>query len=337
MFSFGCGGSSPGGADADTRDASAGLPDATSGAGGGLASVLLFGGDSGDALLGDTWSWDGQSWAGELVATQPTLRRDHALAYDAARERTLLFGGAHGGGYFGDTWTWSGEDWAQIADSTEPEERARHALAYDAARERVVLFGGSRTDGIAGDIVFDDTWLWDGARWQRDTAGEDVPPRAGHAMAFDEARGEVVLFGGAAEQLHGDTWVRGDDGWEEVALLADGPPARRDHALAYDPFRERVVLFGGEGDDALLADTWEWDGSTWTLVATDGGPRARAGHAMTFDSGTGRVLLVGGRAATGEPLGETLAWDGTAWEALAGEDARGPARFGHAIGEVPRP
>jgi hypothetical protein len=345
MVAFGCGGSSSGGADADPSgalDATSGAPDAAGSGGQGgevfPASLLLFGGDSGDALLGDTWSWDGEGWAGLVVPNQPEPRRDHALAYDAARERVVVFGGWDGGSYFGDTWTWNGAGWTRVADSAEPEERGRHALTYDAARAVVVLFGGSRTDGIAGEIFFDDTWLWNGQAWARDTAGEAALPRAGHAMAFDEAGGEVVLFGGANEQLLSDTWVRGEAGWREVSLPAESPPARRDHALAYDPNRERVVLFGGEGAESLLDDTWEWDGASWDLVEVSGdAPAARAGHAMAYDPALERVILFGGITADGEPLGETLAWDGSAWTILPGDDARGPARSAHTISEGPQP
>jgi len=41
-----------------------------------------------------------------------------------------------------------------------------------------------------------DTWVWNGAHWIRKTPPTSPPPRFGHAMAYDTARREVVLFGG---------------------------------------------------------------------------------------------------------------------------------------------
>ena len=58
------------------------------------------------------------------------------------------------------------------------------------------------------------TWQWDGAHW---VARQDMGPAArwGHALAFDEGRARIVLFGGlavapdaagAAAGVLGDTW-----------------------------------------------------------------------------------------------------------------------------------
>jgi hypothetical protein len=64
---------------------------------------------------------------------------------------------------------------------------------YDAARRRVVLF-----DGYTGSLnpVFSDTWEWDGSTWVQRTPNTVRSGRAGHALAYDSARGRVVLFGG---------------------------------------------------------------------------------------------------------------------------------------------
>ena len=64
--------------------------------------VVLFGGhDASDNYLGDTWEWDGASWARVLGedasgATAPLPRASHAMSYDATRGVTILFGGQMG-------------------------------------------------------------------------------------------------------------------------------------------------------------------------------------------------------------------------------------------------
>ncbi|MCA8948562.1 MAG: hypothetical protein KDE27_03625 [Planctomycetes bacterium] len=89
------------------------------------------------------------------------------------------------------------------------------------------------------------------------------PGRQQHAVAFDGARGETVIFGG--NQLFGptlgDTWTWNGTGWTQRPVA--GPSPRNDHAMAYDPQRQVVVLFGGSVSQTIFQDTWEWNGSNW--------------------------------------------------------------------------
>ena len=90
--------------------------------------------------------------------------------------------------------------------------------------------------------------------------------RERHAMVYDVARGESVLFGGHNGAYMGDTWTLGPGGWARRFPLTS-PSPRADHAMAYDPIRQRVVLLGGSNGTSLT-DIWEWDGSTWLQRAT---------------------------------------------------------------------
>ena len=55
----------------------------------------------------------------------------------------------------------AGASWSLLAGAG-PTRRNGHALTCDLDRGRVVLFGGFRD---ARDL--DDTWEWDGTRWER--------------------------------------------------------------------------------------------------------------------------------------------------------------------------
>jgi hypothetical protein len=135
-------------------------------------------------------------------------------------------------------------------------------------------------------------------------------PRGGHALAFDPARGHIVLFGGeAAGSLFNDTWEWNGETWTQVQDT--GPLARQGFAMAYHPDRQRMVLFGGASASSKLNDTWEWNGETWTQVA-DTGPQARSGHAMAFDSAKRRIVLFGGDSTSGLKR-DTWEWDGQEW------------------------
>lgn len=149
-------------------------------------------------------------------------------------------------------------------------------------------------------------------------------------MAYDAARGRVVLFGGVGGSSMGgiqnsDTWEWDGMTWAQRA--SSGPAPRYGHAMAYDAGRGRVVLFGGSGS-SYFGDTWEWDGTTWTQRAT-AGPTPRAWHAMAYDAERGRVVLFGGEDGSYSPFGDTWEWDGGTWtqQVVAGP----PPDAGHAM------
>jgi hypothetical protein len=94
-------------------------------------------------------------------------------------------------------------------------------------------------------------------------------------MAYDAARGQVVLFGGSdGSRLLNDTWVWDGTNWVQK-FPANAPPARLAHAMAYDAARGQVVLFGGASFGSF-SDTWVWDGTNWVQkFPGDQPPKAR--------------------------------------------------------------
>lgn len=132
-------------------------------------------------------------------------------------------------------------------------------------------------------------------------------------MAFDAARGEMVLFGGlsSAGQL-GDTWLFGAGGWES-AHPAVSPPPRLGASIAFDEARERIVMFGGHSGSSRLNETWVWDGTTWSQLTPAVAPSPRSFAAMAYDSARDELLLFGGIPAGGGTLADTWTFDGTTW------------------------
>jgi hypothetical protein len=159
-------------------------------------------------------------------------------------------------------------------------------------------------------------------------------PRSAHDVAFDAARGRLVLFGGAAAPVtFGDTWEWDGRFWVQVADT--GPSAREGHAMAFDAASGRVLLFGGrQGDETLLGDTWAWDGEDWIQLA-DTGPASRDGHGMTCDPTRLRVVLFGGAplnaAGAAALVGDTWEWDQGQWVHLQdiGPSARTGAKLAY--------
>jgi hypothetical protein len=172
--------------------------------------VVLFGGEAADYVLcADTWEWDGLAWTQE-EDVGPPARRDHAMTFASRRDVVVLFGGSVGGSVVGDTWEWDGSRWRQAADFGPKPCRG---AAMTSAAGATVLFGGLDPTGQPPRLSRL-TWQWDGQHW---VARQDMGPagRWGHAIAFDEERGRIVLFGGlsvapdAVDAEHGvlgDTW-----------------------------------------------------------------------------------------------------------------------------------
>src|SRR5262245_35549670 len=90
------------------------------------------------------------------------------------------------------------------------------------------------SDGCSSECVLEsDSW--------KNLTPNPMPPRAGHAMAYDSARDRVVLFGGTTTQPTSDTWEWDGATW---TLLAPPhvPPARTGAAMVFDSARSPIVL-----------------------------------------------------------------------------------------------
>lgn len=132
------------------------------------------------------------------------------------------------------------------------------------------------------------------------------------AMVYDEARGQVLLFGGRGSGLLlDDTWVWDGAGWSQKTLVTS-PAARSRFAMAYDAARQEVVLFGGASG---FGDTWVWNGTTWTERFPVTSPTPRRAHAMAYDAAREQIVLFGG-VGDGNTGDETWVWDGANWTQL---------------------
>jgi hypothetical protein len=77
-------------------------------------------------------------------------------------------------------------------------------MAFDAVLGRVVLFGGA--DATSTPRQLSDVWDWDGTTWTERTPAESPAGRQDHAVAYDEARQRLVMFGGQTGWWQADTW-----------------------------------------------------------------------------------------------------------------------------------
>lgn len=302
--------------------------------------VVLFGGwlfPSPPVVIGSaqnrTWEWDGgTTWHEIATPVSPPARSVHAMTYDSRRGTVVLYGGRNTlGALLHDTWEYDGATWTQRASSGPPNS-AYDQMVFDAARRTVVLFGGFGEAGVDAPTTAQ-TWEWDGNRWTMAAELPALKSRLGPGMAYDIARGRVVLFGGAlyaSGPQMADTWEWDGATWAQPAgRVQPGPRAR--HAMTLASRGTGVVMFGGvDAGGARQNDTWLWNGSSWTPAAPAQPPPARADHAIAHDDAHDRVVLFGGSDAMDRPLGDTWEWDGAGWLPRTAAVSP-PARSGHAM------
>jgi len=87
--------------------------------------VILFGGQGGAGVLGDTWRIDVTGTWTQHAGTSPPAGADARMVYDAGRDVTVL---VHGNG---ETWEWNGFAWRRVGVAA-PTAWQQPALLHDA-------------------------------------------------------------------------------------------------------------------------------------------------------------------------------------------------------------
>ncbi|MCI4345603.1 MAG: hypothetical protein L3K07_02450, partial [Thermoplasmata archaeon] len=300
--------------------------------------VVLFGGEtSGGGLFSDTWNYTRGHWTQLHPAKSPTPVFGGSFTNDSADGYLLLFGGRNSANV-NQGWTWSfvNSTWTQQTPAIHPSARAFAASAFLKTSNKVVLVGGARVASL------NDTWTYHASVWTHlSTSGPS--PRGGFQMAYDEADGYVLLFGGGflhgfTTQTFGDTWSYAHGHWVQLKPSVS-PLARLGGAMTYDQADGYILMFGGQttvkGSSQLLNDTWTFVGGKWTQATTIIAPNARDLPGLAYDAADGYVLMFGGLGYGGNAteevtLNDSWAFSAGSWTLLsyAGCTHCGPAPSG---------
>jgi hypothetical protein len=286
--------------------------------------------------------------AHEIGGAWPSPVSYPAMAPDRDRGEVVLFGGGQldPPGFSNQTWTWNGTSgtWANRTPATLPPSwptaRYEHMMVWDSVRRTVLMFGGYDTSALG---YRDELWEWNGAAgtWTNltPTPRPSAWPaaRTGHMMAYDDARGRLVLYGGFGltswPGFAGDLWEWDSAGatWTDrtppLPLPATWPEPRELAGFGYDPVRGKMLLQGGAaGAGSPVADTWEWDGSAgrWTdrtkTPLPDEWPPSGIWKGIVLDPGRGRMVMLGGDGLVKSGIGlgavPPQAWE---WNGETGE------------------
>lgn len=182
-------------------------------------------------------------------------------------------------------------------------------MVFDSAHDQMVLFGTASESPTNPASAKGETWIWQRGKWTALTLSTSPEPRVFAGMAYDEARGQVVLFGGQSVATGGqlqDTWTWDGKGWTQQQPLIS-PPACNGKMLLYDAKLGVVVALVDACDGRT--ETWTWDGQAWAqLQPTVELPGPRAGSAAAYDATNGTIVVFSQQAD-----GVTWTFDGKTW------------------------
>jgi hypothetical protein len=249
--------------------------------------TVLFGGRRSwtPSTTNHTFEFDGVQWERKspVASPFPSIRWDHAMAYDSSRKQVVMFGG-RGASKPPFTWLWDGTNWVPRLPKNSPTTRDGHMMVYDSARQRIVLFGGDNSGG-----ALTDTWEWDGRDWQNRKPIQSPPASCcgGGGMAYDAARKRSVLLAWRGSTSPPETWEWDGTNWQKRSPVTT-PLKNLGRAMTYDGARQRVIITN-------RLETWEWDGTNWQKRKPQTTPSGQGGGAaVTYDSNRERVILYGG-------------------------------------------
>ena len=273
-------------------------------------------------------------WLSITPTTTPASRRNAGMDWDQAGNRLIMFGGVTQtpSAVLAETWSYNGQ-WTQLTTATS-NPRWGHKLVRNTANNRLLMFGG-RSPTISG--LASDTVEWTGSAWQTVPTTGAPSPRFLYGMAFDQARGVYVLFGGRGfSATFGDTWeyTPTTNTWTPRTLVSS-PTPREEMAMVYDASLQRVILFGGydRDTDTIYGDTWTFDGSNWvdiTPVDPASSPSARYRTQTVYDSARLRTVMYGGFDGTAIQQ-QTFEFTGNVWSQVTTTTAVAPPNATEAV------
>jgi hypothetical protein len=325
--------------------------------------VVLFGGTEvgldgagGDGPPSDTWVWSNDTWTQVCGpgACGPAGRMFPGLGGNG--EQVVLFGGLNEMGVLDDTWVFDGTTWTQTCGSGQPLACGAPgligaAIGWDGTQ--FVMFGGAPagSGGISDPV--DDTWTFDGTKWEQVCGTSMATPcgptgRALATIAFQRQpsaaqQGALLvgggsLFSGGAQHLERDAWFWHAETWTQLATpwpdtpteFTDGgePPLGSGPLLmlaAPQPSQCQVLLLGVDPvfttDFGLEPQTYA---AGWDLTGTGQPPGCVANPAATpgsvpVDDASGVPVAA--------PTDATAAEDSTASPSAIARTGRGSDRL----------
>ena len=257
---------------------------------------------------GNVWAWDGTQWS--VAGTGgPRTGADYSVAYDTARSRLVVIAAAPMGSDIlvpdpsrDQVYEWDGATWTSGTTTNAPAASS-FVIAYDEAHANMVGFGTTTSNTLVAATLDGATGAWTSVTVPGAMAGAtDL------AIAFDRARGRVVLVGSVGGFSVTAEWD--GTGWSSSApaMAATGG-----WSAFYDPSIAHVVVIGSTASSGSTP-VQSWNGSVWSSLTAV--PGTRNHPSVGFDATRGVRVVFGGDGASGVP-DDVVEDRGTGWTVVA--------------------
>lgn len=159
------------------------------------------------------------------------------------------------------------------------------------------------------------------AQWKMQNPSVYPSPRTGAAMAFDNALGKIVLFGGhSSTGPLNDTWTYQGGVWTNISAQVTGAPAPRyDALMTYDASDGALLMVGGYATSMYENQSYLFNGTVWTATASIPVRTASdvSGPTLTYDALDGFVIFDGGGYGSNGP---SYTYHSGVWTLLSSTD-----------------
>jgi hypothetical protein len=251
-----------------------------------------------DSLFRDTWEFDGTTWT-KTGDDGPDVISS-VMVYDGTRDEVLLIGMKTDSNTVMYRYTYPG--WEQMTPAKLPACVSGAAAVWQRTFGNVLLYGGACNNGFVPGLTVE----WDGTNWAAVDGSLSAGRLYGHAMVWDDARGEALLFGGSDADLGLETngtyryrgrWI---SAWTNYV-----PGPRSLFGFTTDP-DNGIWLYGGVRGSS---DLWKYAYGRWTEVFAQDAPASCSYAVTSYDSDRKVTVVVCADASTYE-------FDGTKWKAI---------------------
>jgi len=270
------------------------------------------------------------------------VRNAHSMAYDFDKSLIYLFGGANEKEVLSDLWVLEGTHWRRVVTKDKPEPRTFASMIYDNKNSRLLLFGGSKVlfgKEPNSQNLLNDIWQFKNNQWKKLTTNNAPSPRAEAAMAYDENRETVILFGGYyihnGEYIKlGDTWEFHHNDWHLVSKV--GPSKRHGVSMTYNSEDNSIVLFGGSTTDKQYGkskgETWKWNGEKWNKLDIKQ-PAGIFNASIAYDNENKEFIRFGGWNGNSR-INETWSLRNNKWNKIETKNSPAPRNHSKMVYDV---
>jgi hypothetical protein len=232
----------------------------------GKTAVLVGGRLDSGAEATDVWAWRGNAWRQvDSSSGPPPPSMAAPIAWDRARHQAVLVVPDPAGAInAAQTWTFDGHAWTWQHPATAPVLRMGSSMTFDPATGGILLLVPC-CPGTTTHIS--ETWLWDGANWQRLQTLHSPPIRA--FVAQDGFHNRTVLVSQCCDGFDSDsigppqTWVWDGTDWTRIEATL---PALQDVGAVVTDAQGNALLVGrlaGAGPRHPWDGLWRWTGAAW--------------------------------------------------------------------------